>query len=297
MKCNKNSYHRLVIVILAATLVLSILAFFRKDSARNLETTKVGGIENMAAVQELYKSDSYKAQQSAAIDQALAQINPQVNLDNEPSDDLDLEEDIEWDPKDVNEDSDDAEVNNTMISKLEKIKDSTVVHGNKNARFTILEYSEFLCPFCKRQSNWGTINTVLEKYDGEVNAVFRNFIVHGGAAKLGESAECMKELWKEDKYFEFIENMFAYKWTLDVDSISEIADDLWVDSDDMKECLDSDKYAAVVNNQTSEWRNLFGVSWTPGNVIVDKQTGKFVLIPGAYPPEKFIEEIEKMKAE
>jgi thioredoxin-related protein len=42
---------------------------------------------------------------------------------------------------------------------------------------------------------------------------------------------------------------------------------------------------------------LFGVSGTPGNVIVDKQTGKFILIPGAYPPEKFIEEIEKMKAE
>jgi len=31
-------------------------------------------------------------------------------------------------------------------------------------------------------------------------------------------------------------------------------------------------------------------------VIIDKETGKFVLIPGAYPPEKFIEEIEKMKS-
>jgi thioredoxin-related protein len=38
------------------------------------------------------------------------------------------------------------------------------------------------------------------------------------------------------------------------------------------------------------------VTGTPGNVIIDKQTGKFVLIPGAYPAEKFVEEIEKMKA-
>jgi hypothetical protein len=92
MKCNKNNYHLLVIVVLAVMLVLSILSFFRKDSARNLETTKVGGVENMATVQELYKSDSYKAQQSAAIDQALAQINTEIDLGTELTD---IEENIE----------------------------------------------------------------------------------------------------------------------------------------------------------------------------------------------------------
>jgi uncharacterized membrane protein len=86
MKCNKNNYNFLIIAILAIMLILSILSFFRKDSARNLETTKVGGIENMAAVQELYKSDSYKTQQATAIDQALAQINTEIDLGNEPTD-------------------------------------------------------------------------------------------------------------------------------------------------------------------------------------------------------------------
>ena len=302
MKCNKNNYHFLVIAVLAVMLVLSILSFFRKDSARNLETTKVGGVENMAAVQELYKSDSYKAQQSAAIDQALAQINTEIDLGNEPTEEMNLEENSDVEVEENMENSDeeknsDVEVNTTIISALEEIKSSTTIHGDKNARFTILEYSEFLCPYCQRQSDQWTINTVIEKYDGEVNAWFRNFIVHGAAAKVGEWVECMRELWKESKYFEFIENLFGHKGTLDVDSISEIADELWVDDDDMKKCLESGKYNADVNNQTSEGRRLFWVSWTPGNVIVDKQTGKFVLIPWAYPAEKFIEEIEKMKAE
>jgi hypothetical protein len=48
-----------------------------------------------------------------------------------------------------------------------------------------------LCPYCKRQSDNGTINTVIENYEGEVNALFRNFIVHGAAAKLGEGIACV----------------------------------------------------------------------------------------------------------
>jgi len=40
---------------------------------------------------------------------------------------------------------------------------------------------------------------------------------------------------------------------------------------------------------------LFGVSGTPGNVIIDNESGEFVLIPGAYPMEKFEEEIENLK--
>jgi thioredoxin-related protein len=70
---------------------------------------------------------------------------------------------------------------------------------------------------------------------------------------------------------------------------------LWVDKADLKNCTDSGKYTADVNNETSEWRRLFAVSGTPGNVIIDNETGKFALIPGAYPAEKFIEEIEKLK--
>jgi hypothetical protein len=74
MKCNDKNYRLLVIVILLIMLVLNVLAFSKKDTAWDLEVIKVGGEENMKAVQELYKTDSYVSQQTAAIDQALAQI-------------------------------------------------------------------------------------------------------------------------------------------------------------------------------------------------------------------------------
>ncbi len=290
MTWGKKNYHVLVIAILLVMLVLNILSFFRKDSARNLETVKVGWVENMEAVQELYKSDSYIAQQSAAIDQALSQINMAANVEVDPTIDMEVEigdtEDVEVDTTNADE---------TMISELETIKASWKIHGDENARFTILEYSELLCPYCKRQSDQGTINSVLEKYPTQVNAMFRNFIVHGPAAKLGEAIECVAELWTDEQYFNFISNAFAHEGNLDIDALEDIADDLWIKEKAFNECVDSGKYTAVVNNQSSEGRRLFGVTGTPGNVIVDKMTGKFVLIPWAYPPEKFIEEIEKLK--
>lgn len=296
MKCNEKNYNILVIIILLIMLVLNVLSFFKKDSARNLETIKVGWVENMEAVQKLYKSDSYISQQSAAIDQALSQVG--LNVDTTEPTDVDNNIGDTNNIEDVNNVEDTnvwGDVNQEMIDNLGNIKSSAIIHGDENARFTILEYSELLCPYCKRQSDQWTINSVLEKYPSEVNSIFRNFIVHAPAAKLAEGILCVGELWWDKKYFDFIEDAFAHQGTLDTDAIVDIADDLWVKEKDMRSCLDSGKYTNEVTQQTAEGRNLFGVTWTPGNVIIDKLTGKFVLIPGAYPPEKFIEEIDKMK--
>lgn len=292
MKCKEKSYHALVIIILLVMLALNLLSFFKKDSARNLETIKVGWIENMEAVQKLYKSDSYIAQQTVAIDQALTQI-PAEEVVVEPTDDeVNVEENL--DEENVENNNEPVEVNNDILASLAEIKASAVLHGEKDARFTILEYSELLCPYCKRQSDQGTIDTVIEKFDGEVNAAFRNFIVHAPAGKLGEAIECVAEL-EPKKSHDFIKNAFAKDGTLNTEILVEVADDLWVDEGDMQKCLDTGKYTETVANQTSEGRNLFGVTGTPGNVIIDGETGKFVLIPGAYPAEKLIEEIEKLK--
>jgi hypothetical protein len=151
--CKKGQFKVFVIIILLAMLILNILSFTKKESARNLETIKVGGVANMESVQELYKSDSYIAQQSAAIDQALAQINTELDLDNEPAN-LDTEDDTTEDDGNtedivIDEDNMDGDI----VKVLEDIKASTIIHGDKNARFTIIEYSEFLCPYCKRQSD------------------------------------------------------------------------------------------------------------------------------------------------
>jgi protein-disulfide isomerase len=82
------------------------------------------------------------------------------------------------------------------------------VRGNKDARFTIVEYTELLCPFCQRHSQAGTINSVLEQFPEEVNSVSRHFIIHGDEAlQLASAMECVAEL-NPSVYYDTFEKAF-----------------------------------------------------------------------------------------
>ena len=94
---------------------------------------------------------------------------------------------------------------------VEDMLKSTPIRGKKDARFTIIEYTELLCPFCQRHSQTGTINSVIEQFPEEVNSVSRHFIIHGEEAlQLASAMECVAEI-NPDSYNEVFEEAFA-KW-------------------------------------------------------------------------------------
>ena len=94
---------------------------------------------------------------------------------------------------------------------VEDMLKATPIRGNKDARFTIVEYTELLCPYCQRHSQEGTINAVIEQFPNEVNSVSRHFIIHGDEAlQLASAMECIAEL-NPDAYHKTFEEAFA-KW-------------------------------------------------------------------------------------
>jgi predicted DsbA family dithiol-disulfide isomerase len=116
---------------------------------------------------------------------------------------------------------------------------------------------------------------------------------------LAAVMECVAEL-KADVYYDVLEKAFAARseWNLqDTTALVDLAANNWVNKSKLQSCVDEWKYRDAVTTMASQWASLFGVSWTPGNVIIDRETGKFVLIPGAYPAESLIEQINAMKAE
>jgi protein-disulfide isomerase len=58
-------------------------------------------------------------------------------------------------------------------------------------------------------------------------------------------------------------------------------------------CLSDQSTIDRVNAQIAEWQS-FGINGTPGNVIIDKQTGKYVIVAGAYPFEEFDTKVSAM---
>ena len=94
---------------------------------------------------------------------------------------------------------------------VENMLASTPIRGKKDARFTIIEYTELLCPYCQRHSQAGTINAVIEQFPEEVNSVSRHFIIHGDEAlQLAAAMECIAEL-NPDAYHKAFEEAFE-KW-------------------------------------------------------------------------------------
>lgn len=187
-------------------------------------------------------------------------------------------------------------VNTTLIDTIKTIKQEGYVKGNPDARFTILEYSDIECPFCKQHNANGTLNKVLEKYPNDVNIVFRHFPLsfHPHAQKSAEASECAAELaGGAETFYKFLDMAFALSDLSEVNLISA-AKGMGADETKFKDCLSSGKYTTKVMNQQTEGATLFGVNGTPGNVIFDNQSGKFTLVAGAYPFEKFDQEIQNL---
>ena len=283
MSCNCNKCGKIATVImLIVILVLNLCLLFQKD-AWDLETLKVGGKENMAAIQEIYKTDAYKTAQAEAIDSTLEQIAAMTDTTDENT------------YEDENGGSNTTSQGSENIKAVvEDILANNPVRGNKDARYTIIEYTELHCPYCQRHAQAGTINAVMEAFPGEVNSVSRHYIIHGQSAlELAAAMECIAEL-KPDVYYDAFEKAFD-AYPVEMDGLKNIAVELGVNESDLNTCIDEWRYTKAVEDMMNQWAQLFGVSGTPGNVIIDRETGKYNVLPGAYPADNFIEMINSMK--
>lgn len=270
---------KIAVVLLVLNLLLLLYIWFIKKDSYRLEKLKVGWSENMTLVQQLYKSDAYKAQQQTAIQQALSSFEWQEGQES---------------GEDTTPKSEDTQTSQVDKAKLESIKADAYIEWNKDARVTILEFSELLCPYCKRQSDSKVMETLVSKYWKDVNTAFMHFIVHGEPAqKIAQAAECAWEVWGAKAFHNYIKKWFDLEDQSEAGMIA-LAKEIWVKESAFKACISSDKFISKITQNTQDWAELFGVTWTPGNVIIDNEKWTFTLIAWAYPIEKFEEEINKI---
>lgn len=167
--------------------------------------------------------------------------------------------------------------------------------GNADARFVWVEYSDLECPYCKSLHDAGTISQVMDKYGDDVAFVFKHYPLdfHQNAARAAEAAECAAQLGGSDAYYAFIDEVFAQGVPVDA-VLKEAATSAGLDADALMACADEGKYADKIQASMSEGQSLFGVTGTPGNVVIDTQTGEYRVIAGAYPASEFIKNIDEM---
>jgi len=149
--------------------------------------------------------------------------------------------------------------------------------GPKDAAVTVIEFTDYQCPFCARARP--NLTQALADYKDEVYYVVRNFPLnfHAQAQKAAEASLCANE---QKKYWDYSDKLWANQKALDVPSLKKYAVDLSLDAKKFDECLDSGKFAAEVNQDQQDGMKA-GVSGTPAFFINGQ------MITGAQPPEAF----------
>ncbi len=153
--------------------------------------------------------------------------------------------------------------------------------GDKNAKVTIVEFSDFQCPFCGRFRSQ-TFDQLKREYidSGKVRFVYRDFplsSIHPYAQKAAEASECAED---QGKFWEYHDELFRNQGDLSIENLKQIAVNLGLDSNEFNDCLDSGKYANEVKKDVSDAQKA-GARGTPFFIVGNR------IISGAQPFEVF----------
>ena len=171
--------------------------------------------------------------------------------------------------------------------------DNDPIIGDPNAPITIIEFSDFQCPFCAR-FHIQTLPLILEEYieQGKVKLVFRDFpiqSIHPNALPASIAAECANE---QGKFKEMHDTLFdnQNKWNnQDTDDalslFSQYATNIQLEQETFDSCLTNGKYIDEIKKDLDDGRE-YGVSGTPGFFVGNDEIG-YVELKGAQPFESF----------
>ena len=155
--------------------------------------------------------------------------------------------------------------------------------GPTSAPVTIVEFSDFQCPYCGRE--YPVIERLMKEYDGRLRLVFRHYPLdfHPFAQKAAEAAACAQD---QGKFWELHDKMFTNQTKLAVTDLKGYAKSLGMDPTKFDKCLDSGEKKALVDEDMKAG-SAAGVSGTPAFFI------NGIFINGAQPYEHMKQAVDR----
>jgi len=153
--------------------------------------------------------------------------------------------------------------------------DNAPVKGDKNAKVTIVEFSDFQCPYCGKfyQETWSQIKK--DYIDtGKVKVAFKHLPLgfHEYAMPAAEASECANE---QGKFWEYHDKIFVNQASLNNEILSIWAKDIGLNMDKFNQCVKEGKYKNKIQKDLSD-ADVYGASGTPtffinGKILVGAQ--------------------------
>ena len=141
--------------------------------------------------------------------------------------------------------------------------DGGAMKGDKNAKVTLVEFTDYQCPFCSRHIR-DTFPQIENDYikTGKLRYVLREFpleSIHPQAVKAAEAAGCAGD---QGKYWEMHDRLFANQNALAAAQLPSHAEALSLDAGKFKTCLESGKLTAKVRKDLADAQK-YGATGTP----------------------------------
>ena len=157
--------------------------------------------------------------------------------------------------------------------------------GKDDAKVTIVEFTDLQCPFCAKAHR--TLDRLIKKYGPKVKLVWKNFPMpfHNDARLAAQAARCAYDQGV-GAMTKMVDAMFNQQTTLDLDSILAMAKKNGLKVEDLKTCVATSKYAALIEQDIIQGQSL-GIASTPTFYINGR------LLNGAQPIEEFTALIEE----
>jgi len=158
------------------------------------------------------------------------------------------------------------------------------VRGSANAPVTIIEFSDFHCPYCKHVQP--TIARILSEYGDRVRLAYRDFPLdrlHPNARKAAEAARCAND---QGKFWEFHDKLYAGGTDATPETLTRFAREINMDVVAFQQCLSIGKHQSAINRDIQEASSL-GITGTPGFFINGR------LVSGAQAYEGFAQIINE----
>jgi len=171
--------------------------------------------------------------------------------------------------------------------------DDDPMKGSPDAEITIIEFSDFQCPFCWRFYTQ-TLPLIDKEYisTGKVNFVYRDFpiiSIHPNAvpaALAGECADDQGKFWEmHDIIFINQKNWQSLQPSQSTNLFKEYAVEIGLNVDEFNSCVDSGKHLKEIQNDLDDGR-VYGVTGTPGFFVGNAEIG-FTKLIGAQPFSSF----------
>ncbi|MES1934321.1 hypothetical protein T35B1_17031 [Salinisphaera shabanensis T35B1] len=172
--------------------------------------------------------------------------------------------------------------------------------GDPDAPVSLIVYDDFECPFCKRHQD--TIKRVPDLYEGRVNVVLRHLplAMHNPVAQdEALLSKCVAREGGNDAFWQFVDSVFEQSGGngrgLSRVAMDTVLSDLGLEPQAVRDCVDSNRDALIAEIDADiQDASVVGVRGTPGNVIINNDSGKAVRLNGARPLAHFSPLFDKM---